>query len=304
MTNSDVPILHIGYPKTGTTWFQEQFFPQIKNTVFLKHRDLPDFFLEGNTNDDIKRSSDFFKKYKRRIIVSDESLVGSITKNTFYTNPDKFRKIFGTVHIIIFIRNQIDKYASNYSQYITGAAGTCKIDEFLYYNNSEFPWGFEKHSYDKILNVYKENFPVENIHVYLFEEFQSDPKGFLRKLKNECHFSIDLDEVNLKRENKSLSPALIHLKRRLNYLTKDCHKKTHPSLVDKKYLMHIPYWYLFSRNIFKLINDKIPVSNKNIRQSVLGKKNIQMLEEFFRQSNRNLIDRHGMKIIKKYDYPI
>ena len=39
-------LLHIGYPKTGTTWFQKRFYPNVENYKYYEREDFNSLFNE------------------------------------------------------------------------------------------------------------------------------------------------------------------------------------------------------------------------------------------------------------------
>ena len=111
-------ILHIGYQRTATTWFQKQFFPLVKNVIFLTHDDLPGELFSASDESTHVKLRNHFQAYTRPLIISDENLLGTYSKNNLYSNAYRYKSIFPEAHILIFIRNQVEKYISNYSFYI------------------------------------------------------------------------------------------------------------------------------------------------------------------------------------------
>jgi len=39
-------------------------------------------------------------------------------------------------------------------------------------------------------------------------------------------------------------------------------------------------------------------------EKMIGKRNIQRVKEFYQESNRILIEQHGLEDIRKYNYPV
>ena len=290
-------ILHIGYPKTGTTWFQKNYFPFVKNAVFISNRKIKTLLGSNNNRFPeelvIKKVSEL--KQKGRLIISAESLVGK--PQIMQQSATYYKNVFGSATIIIFIRNQVQKYASIYSEYIK-AGGVKKLENFLINTEGELHAG-EKHCYDKTLAIYQSVFGKDNVKVYLYEDFADDIKGFVNDFTIENNIDIDLKSLKYKRVNKSLSPNLMNIKRLTNKFTK---KKTGWRNLDpsgKAYIFHIPYWYEFTYVVFKLLSKL-----NNQSKEILTSEQNDFLAAYFKKSNQRLIDEFGITDIKKYGYPL
>ncbi|MDY0278372.1 MAG: hypothetical protein RBQ97_09855, partial [Acholeplasma sp.] len=72
----------------------------------------------------------------------------------------------------------------------------------------------------------------------------------------------------------------------------------------KHYFFHIPFWYYISIRVINRLN-KLPIFGKNIRPEMfLSKADCNKLYDIFKESNRKLIEEHGLKDIEKYGYPL
>ena len=135
-------FIHIGLPKTATTFFQEIVFPNIPTVYYIGRP-----YTQGNYAfnllqyaDDVLYNPSFLKEElsliensasrKEFILISDELFYGyplynfinrsSIAKRLSETIPD--------AEIILFLRNQEDLILSLYNQYIKASKVYMKLD--------------------------------------------------------------------------------------------------------------------------------------------------------------------------------
>ncbi|MBN2348492.1 MAG: hypothetical protein JXJ22_06640 [Bacteroidales bacterium] len=294
-------VLHIGYPKTATSWFQKSYFPRVKNVDFYSHLKLPTEFFKEKTNNNILKVREYFERSKNTIVISDETLLGKFS--AIENNAIKYKAFFEDAVVIIFLRNQLEKFASNYSHYIK-FGGTGNLNEFLYPDRSNNLYGGEKHKYHYILEVYKSVFGEKNVHVYLFEDFQKNPLEFTEQFSANNNFEISSNELSFKKVNRILSPSLLKFKRYCNFLTKYQMNMGHPSCRNKKYLLHIPLWYQFSSLLFEKMNSLSFIKKETDHKEFLGEKNLNILTQYFSETNRKLIRDHNLEQIQLYNYPL
>ncbi|KPK84169.1 MAG: hypothetical protein AMS27_10735 [Bacteroides sp. SM23_62_1] len=302
MSYPDSTILHIGYPKTGTSWFQNEFFPHVDNIYFYKQNDLPESIFNDISEINISNILEHFKRKDKRIVISAEKLVGNI--RNMYKNPQKYKHLFPDAEIIIFIRNQIDKFASNYSHHIL-MGGTCSINEFLFPDNKSNLFNGQKHRYDKLIECYKSIFGNKHVHIFIYEEFRDIPEQFTQDFAKSFHLSYNPEKIKFdKLVNRRLSIVGIRLLRILNHFTRNVPAYHRKSKIRKDFIFHIPYWNEITSKIIYTLNNKGLIGRKISTEKILGEKNMNFLKEYFAESNRNLIQYHKLDIIKKYNYPI
>lgn len=303
------PIIHIGYPKTATTWFQKNYFPKIKNAIFIPRNEIINEFTreyEINFNSDEIREKYLEIVGEQQLILSLEDLSGNINNigiNRYSTKENALRlnSVFPKAKIIIFIRNQLDIIASSYMQYIKGG-GTYGISRYLSDRNLTYPdnlvpFAFEYFEYHRIIQLYKSLFGDENIKVFLYEEFLENNLSFLSQLNKIFSFQVDLNNLNYKKINENYRSSVMIIAKFFNLFT--CQKRIH-----KYYLFHIPKWYHFSRTILKSIN-KYPIfGNHPTTNRILGEKNMEIITNYYKSSNNYLVISHDLHKIKNYSYPI
>lgn len=302
------PIIHIGYPKTATTWFQKVFYPSLKD-VFYINRDLisdqlifPDVFSYSPQN-----TAKLFSEHSqhRRLVICEELLLGGLDigygSGEFISQmANRLKNTFPDAEIVIFIRNQHSVLESAYSHYIK-SGGTYSVRKYLGLEG-RFKLKFQNHhlfnpaffNYADVINLYTDLFGRDRIRVFLYEDFRNNPEKFLLnygealnlKMPNNVDFGI-IENARLTRISVILLRFLNHFTQRntpfKNYFTK-C-----PSLY--------PYLILLSNRVDKLkfaqrkpfrFNDDIHV----------------WIEDYYKDKNRLLAEYVDIKKLKEYKYPL
>lgn len=298
LTQREKPILHIGYGKTATTWFQETFYPLVKDINFYNSQSVRNSL--GCSWRDLKNGENTFQKLddeNLRLVICDESMIGRID-NVMDRIP-LLKKIFFPAQVIIFIRNQLEKFLSSYSQYIKGG-GTAKIHEYLFDDERKIFW--EKHDYDKIISLYKKSFGDANVSVYLYEEFNSNFENFVEGFCADHHFVVESAIPNSKRPNSGMNRNMIHLRRICNLFTKESPEGIF-SYDNRKYLIHIPYWFQITNWIFSRLEKVVKKNARTSLKDYIGEQKVKVLEDYFAPSNRRLIRNHGLLKVSDYNYP-
>lgn len=297
--NKSIPILHIGYGKTGTTWFQNNFYPTVKNITFYSlkriRRILMAKWRDVTISPEIKIA---LNQNSKRLVICDESMIGR--PDYYEENANKFRELFFPAQIIIFIRNQLDKFPSNYSQYIK-SGGTLNFEKYLFGPEKNF--FLEKHKYDKLIDIYKDTFGVNNVHIYLFEEFSNNFKSFMNKFCSVHSLTLQKPIFAQKRTNQSLSLPMLKLMRFSNKYTNTYSFLGRTSKRIKSFLKIYQGFHL-STLIYSQLNNFLPFSKRINIESLIDNNKIELLKNYFQESNRRLIEKHGLDKIRDYHYPL
>jgi len=230
-------FIHIGLPKTGTTFLQNVVFPALENITlittpityynedFVKLKSADDSLLNHET---LKES--IINQCKgENILISDEFLSGfpmhlcNINRSII---AKRLQYIFPDATIIIFLRGQKDILYSLHNQYIKIKAGTKRIGEF--YKHPQFaelfktevgrkletPFPYYTHNsvahldtflYFELISLYQSLF--KNVEIFLYEDLLNKPKETLLKLSNITgkNYSTDIEKLINKKINKSLN---------------------------------------------------------------------------------------------------
>ena len=291
-------IIHIGYPKTGTSWFTDFFYPEIKNAQVSYNDNIFYNFEKGSEFFEVRTKTD--EKYKHIIIAHKlTGLVDFVWNNGIYRDFFiKHLKIkYPDACIVIFLRNQVEFLSSAYSSYLTHG-GTYTFRNLFHRNRlgDGTMFGFEYLNYYEMIRLYKSHFT--NVKVYIYEDFMDDNIKFLHNYKNDFGFDVEVEKLKLVKYNEKLRSGFASFIRFTNILKKR-------GVKPKKNYINIPwlfYWMTKDRliryNYFRFWGKKLS------KEKVLGPELIKYIKEYYRESNRLLISEYGHKSIEKYKYPL
>lgn len=304
-------LLHIGYSKTATSWFQVNFYPKVKNYHYIPRSIIQEHFLDKNPLDyNSKEVKSFFRNYRHdNVIICEEQLLGRLQAGGalgFQTKEVALRlkETLSNPKIIIFIRNQFDIILSTYFQYIKNG-GNYGIHKYFGLNKKNGKGKYRRlvllnidyFNYYRIIKYYSDLFGRENLYIYLYEELKEHQIDFLKFFSSDFNFDIDYEKLNLKLVNESYRRFLFYLKRLLNTFTED-------GPLFKYYLFHIPRINRISRKVFNKLNDYRIFGKKLDKSNLLKKDDINYILTYFSDTNRRLIKEFGLNKITDYNYPL
>ena len=272
------PIIHIGYPKTSTTWFQKNFYPMVRNTDFIPREEIFSKILRVNafTFDPISTREYFIDKYKDKdfITICEEEILVDQRNNGIRVKEmaNRIYAVFPEASIVIFLRNQLDMMASRYSQHLK-AGGNYRATKYLFRKNirdRSLSNDFSLFEYDKIIQLYQDLFGINNVFIYLYEEFQENNIEFLTSFSKQHLLKYDLKHFILKHENIRLRVGIIPVIKFINIFTRKKYSY-------KYYLIHIPFWFEASRLIIEFLNQFKIFGRVAPTEKLLGKANINFL---------------------------
>jgi len=283
-------IIHVGLPKTASTYLQTEFFPFLKDVNFyyrnlkIQSNPITECLKKLRDNSLIDPIDPVCEKNKineyiniiqeSKILISDE--IFSI-KDEYYTSY--FKQIFPEAQIILCIREQTDWLESFYKQHITSGNTNIVIDYFLQLNAFNCNW------LDRY-NHYVNNFGKDNVLVLPYEMLKKDNDQFLKKF-------FDFTDIEyFCPENKTIRPASsfssLILKSFINTTTEqnklvnflincfDKFIKINGNFIDKKRKRLIKNYY---NNYNKKLSEHIDINLKNYgyisEQLILGNINFQ-----------------------------
>ena len=292
------PIIHIGYPKTATTWFQKSIFPNISNFKLIPKETLQKYIVSASEGEFEKFIVDYKKLLPdNNFILSDEDF---ITNKPEHISPiekaKRLQKLFPNAQIILFIRNQPDIIASAYSQHIK-AGGTLNPNQYietLIQSDKLSLW-----KYDKIIEIYQNLFGKSAVNVFLYESINQP--DFLLKFFQQFKFQLKENNISKKLYNKHLCPFVLSITRALNHFTKH---QLYTKFPPKSYYFHVPLLFLISRINMNFLNTIFCFSKHLSPKKIIGKENIYNIQEYFKLSNKRLINDLNIKEIVTHHYPI
>jgi len=282
-------IFHIGYHKTATTWFQKKLYPHVSNFDIAKRSLIRSFFYEDKMYN-FDNASD--------IIFCDEELSGNIHNagHSGFLTKQVARKIgeFNNPKVVIFLRNQYDIISSSYLQYVK-EGGNYSINKYVYHkeylrSNRVSLFSFKHFNYYNLISNYIEIVGKKNVHIYLYEDFASNQKSFIKEFCDTHDLKINLEKIDFTRTNNSYSYISY-------YLAKFINSFSHKNVLYKYYILHIPFLYEYARFVLSRINI-FPIN----RRSILSKKIKRDIDKFYKESNNKISSEFGLDL-KKYNYP-
>jgi len=208
MSESDIPVVvHVGYPKTGTTTLQRHLFSSHPEIDYFG-KFIPDRGTRlGNINSEIDRlihenDKDYNGSILKNLIASGKS---SCVRKILLLSYEEFicpgiidwaivarriRKVFYPCKILITLRNQLDilsswyDYAGKFGRYLFAIAPIQVPLSFaqwyaMYPQEKNFPALL--HYYD-IVNYYVSLFGRANVGIFLIEELVKYPDYYTQKI--------------------------------------------------------------------------------------------------------------------------
>lgn len=206
-------FIHIGLPRTATTFFQNHLFPHVPEMAYygLPYTQVNQAFNRMLFEDESRYNSEQFKSEVEalpgnRILLSNENFVGQSLYWHFGNRTriaQRLSEAMPEARIILFLRNQADLIRSLYlialqdketaslADYVRGLPNpyplssyqsTPKVDLFDYthydsYHAHEQLYGY---NYLPLIDLYKNLF--SDVRVFLFEDFVADPNSLLDSL--------------------------------------------------------------------------------------------------------------------------
>lgn len=305
------PIVHIGFHKTATTWFQKSFYPLVRNGRYVSRAAVRAAFLDPPAFHFDADSARLHVTSGRsdRVLICEEGLSGYLHNGGLagHLSEAMARRIKETLpdaQLVIFIRAQPAMLGATYQQYVKGG-GTYGVRRYLFPHrhltgasaeNAKVPrFLFEHFEYDHLIRLYRQLFGTANVHVFLFEEFRQDPQAFLARFCAALSLEADLDAIQLKPVYRSYSrPAMI--------LSRLLARFTYRTVLDKHWIVHIPFWYLLVRAISEGLS-RLPFSRAPGPRELFGEKLLAWIEQRYAASNRRLAEETGLPL-ERFGYPM
>ena len=299
------PIFHVGLHKTGTTWFQKQFYPRVDGYRLVERRLVRSVILARSPLDFDARSarSALGLDDGAPAIICEEDLSGILHNGGLVTNyiakeiASQLHAIAPEAKVVIFVRNQTSMAASLYQQYLR-EGGTGSVHRYLFPEDYlhlgrirplKAPrFDFSALEYDRLIAHYDALFGRDRVLAFAYEQFGRDPRGFLTgfcaKLGIPMPAELDLSPIN-----SSYRAGLIPVARCLNLFTRR-------SVAEKSTLLHIPYWYPARKLILRGLNRSPLFGRVPPAQRLLGTSTVSWIRQRFAQSNRALQERLGVNL--------
>lgn len=296
-------IFHIGFHKTGTTWFQNYYYPFVTNASYINAINTKDIFVDKNAFDtnyeNLKLIDD-----SNTLIFCHEELSGNIHTggmNAYVTKgiANRIKSIYPDAKIIIFIRNQIDMIASCYSQYVQ-EGGTYSVERYLHHLDYKRYWraplfSFEHFNYYNVIEYYSNIFGKSNIFIFLYEDFENNINEFI--ISFEKQLKIHSNWASKSRLNVRYRTVPMALARLRNIFCRN-------DVLYKYYFCNLPIPGLLkkSNKLLRYLNRYRIFGRVVNSEELLGLSTVQYIKSYYSESNQKLCKKFDIDF-KKYKYP-
>ena len=299
MEQSARPIVHIGYHKTATTWFQKAIWPSLASHDWVPRKVTQEALLNppGMHFDraEARRVLGLDARAKP-VVLSEENLSGYIHNGGLHglVGPEmarRIREVLPDTRIVIFIRNQPDVIRASYSQYVAGG-GTYGLDKYLHtydrvygalkapFKAPAFEW--EHFEFDRLIALYHQTFGAENVFVYPYE-WLKQPDTLFDRLQQDLDIRFPEGIASKRGANVSHSEAGMNGLRFANRFTRQ-------SVANKDWYVDPPGGHAL-RNVVRFFLKAVPGAPFRLPQRV-----IDTIRAYYAPSNRRLAELIGLPL--------
>jgi hypothetical protein len=287
-------IVHIGYPRTASTWFQQSFFPKVQNYTIVPRKTVQDNFIHPLPGYYDANWNKHFRQNDTPLLISEEMITGKIRAGAVNLHfleiySHRLKESLNDPILVIFLRRQPDILFSFYNLYIK-KGGTFSISNFLRQDLHMQEFLLCSMSfilYDIALQVLMKTFSKEAIKIYLYEDFHANPYSFLDRFAYELDLDVNWVGLNHLKSNPSYTPAKLKAKRLMNRFTNE-------GVPFKQYFLNLPYTYNLFREGYAQ-ETKLPA--KFLRQ-------IDKYRDSFAKSNNKVLLDFNLIEMRKFNYPL
>ena len=189
------PLIHIGYPKTGTSWLQKRLFvdTEIGFTMPVERAQLRDHFVNIYPFDFDPQPIEAF--YAQPVgqalaaghvpVFSEERFSGHHYSGGYDAKEiaERLISVFPNGRVLIVIREQKAMIFSIYKHYVQ-KGGPSSFTDFV---NPPGPpripyFNFRHYAYDRLIAYYYQCFGKENVLVLPYEMLPVDQVGYVRRI--------------------------------------------------------------------------------------------------------------------------
>lgn len=293
------PIVHLGYHKTATTWFQRSFYPRVRNFAYVPRDRVHLALLAPSAFHFDARTCLAQLELSSELpsILCEEKLSGSPLTGAFrgfqsLIAVDRLRATLPDARIVIFVRSQPEVVAASYLQYLR-SGGTHSPRRLLFPQSAqrarvktpryEARFSFDHFEYEGLIRYCAESFGRERVHVYAYEDFRRDAPRFLASFCRDLGLDVDLAAIPNERRNVSYGPWVSRIARVLNRFTAH-------DVLDKRHWIHVPGFYAPRRRLLEALNSSRLFAGRADPERVLGRELVAWIRWRYAESNQRLAD--------------
>lgn len=232
-------LIHVGYPKTGSTWLQHTVFDD-KNAGFVRpwtsqsniggaDRVIDEFIIANAFSFNPQLTRKIFEPGLQRAItqncvpvLSEELLVGNHVHGKYWGKEvaDRLHNVFPEAKILIFIREQKAMIKSSYGQYLK-PGGTATIQRYIGSGGTQRS-GFgpicqlDYLEYNFLIEYYQNVFGEKNVLVLPFELLKMDQLTVANRIIRFAGSKGTFENIQTPARNVGFKGATFAIRRILN----------------------------------------------------------------------------------------
>lgn len=307
-----MPIIHVGYPKTASTWFQKAFYPHLQSPRYIGRDAIKAALADWNALDFDPAA--FREKLglgeHEAGLISEEGLCGYLHNGgvggmVSMVLAQQLKAAYPDARIVLFIRSQPSILVAAYAQYVR-SGGTRSARRYFFpkdyllgpnastYKQPRFDIAFFR--YSRMVALYEGLFGREKLRLFLYEDFARGGMEFLHRYADELGLEVDWEAVSTERKHSSYSLGLMQAARATNLFTAR-------SVSDKASLLHVPGWYEARRAMFEAVNRTGLAGRSPGLEALVGRRTAQWLHDYYVEDNRVLAASHSLPL-ERFGYPM
>ena len=297
------PIVHIGFHKTATSWFQQSVYPLLTSHRMIDRDLIRATFVDGDAfsfDPATARAALGLDAPGLPPLLCEEELSGILhigAASTFIAKDvaTRVHAALPDAHIVIFVRAQVAAAASWYMQYLK-EGGTASARRYFFPDDYLFPgrlmhfkmarFDFAQLDYRGLVEHYDRVFGRERVHVYAYEDLRRDSLKTVETMRRDLGFTLGSLDVSMSRVNRAYRRGLIPVARGLNLLSAR-------GVANKRTLVHLPFGYRGARFILDHLNKVALFGRGAGPKQLIDPPTARWIEQRFAASNRWLAQRTG-----------
>jgi hypothetical protein len=300
------PVVHIGFHKTATSWFQAFIYPNVASHRMIDRNLVRSIFMDSDAFDfDPKVARARLELYRDLTppLICEEELSGvlHIGAASTYIAKEVASRLHATLpdaQIVIFVRAQADAAASWYMQYLK-EGGTASARRYFFPDEYLFPgrlmrfktarFDFSQLDYSGLVAAYDALFGRDRVQVFTYEDLGRDRDAVLADMQRRLGFDLGGKDLPAERVNTSLRRGLAPIARAFNLFTGR-------QVANKRTLIHVPFWFRARLELLEWL-DAVPLFGpRSTASSVLDGATRRWIDQRFARSNRWLAERTGRNL--------
>ena len=190
--------LHIGIPRTASTFLQNVVFPAVTGVKYVRNPDvmhaMQDCLCSQRLSEETKAVLHSVSQSAIPVLISSEAFSMEPWKQSYPSQTVRLQHWLPNAEIIVFLRDPVDWVLSLYGLAVQKRR-YISLKDFLGWDGENFNYheeiadrkkqiSLKKLSFTRILDIWSKGFTSEHVHVYFYENLVNRPESELRRLCN------------------------------------------------------------------------------------------------------------------------